>query len=787
MLRNYLTVAIRNLLRHKTQSTINIAGLSIGAACCLLIATYVNHERSYDAFHQNADDVYLLYHDSGIFGRARISMGTQHGAAPALEAGCPEVVEAVRVYDTLKGGCLVKSENETFVQSGLHADPGFFRMFSFRWVAGTPEGVFGDLHSVVITDDLARKLFGSVDVVGKTVSLRSRRNFETFVVQGVVEVPSTSSIQFDFLLPYQKAIADGGMTRWRSWNYHTFIQLAPGTDVVDAEVAFSEVLNPYIPEASRGPFKLVPLRQLHLSPQYDYRLSTPTHPGYLYVSICVAIAILVIACVNSINLSLGMSTGRALEVGLRKVLGAGRSQVTRQFWTESVLFAVSSVAIAVGAVELLLPTFGGLVNCDLEFGLRSHWWVLLMLMVMVGLVGGSYPAVILSRLAPVGVFKGAARLRGNAWMNRGLLVVQFVLSVVLVVGTLTMHQQMRFLRSKDLGFDPEQVVVIDTQGMGPEDAERLNVMYRLAAEGRPDILQVSMSNMTVGKGDRFGSGGKLGDREFGLDTYVVDYDFCRTLGLDLVAGREFSEAHPSDEREGILINESLARMLNWSESPVGKQLPMYGKRQILGVVEDMHLRSLRHRVDEAVFTLKRGNGHLRYVLVRIGTERVGETLAGLEEIWASIGTDTPILYSFLGEDVRQLYLQDKQWESVVRASAVIAALVACLGAFGLTYLTVSRRGKEVGIRKAIGASTESLIWLFTREYTALVVVSCLLAWPLAYHLLDQWLSSFAYRADLNALVFACGGALTLASVLVTTGCASLRSAAAAPVDALRCE
>ena len=813
MLRNYFTIAIRNLLRQKIYTLINVLGLAIGIAFCLLTFLYVRYEWSYDTFHEDADSIYLVGKQvEGTGNPRKIGTTTSRLLRDVLLEQYPEVEQAVRIDDgdITKGTDVRYGDKLFFDQSGLFADPSFFEVFSFSRVAGELETALDELNSVVMSREMAYRFFGNEDPLGRNVSIRTGEETEEFVVTGVVVVPGNSNIQFDFLLSFEKRLKElskrgSGNVSWFAWNFFTFIKLPARVQPIEFEQKLPALVETYLGEwiqkkrkrieAYDLQLKLFPLTGIHLNPRLYFPIVPTSNPVYSYILSGIALSVLLIACVNFMNLSLGLSSTRFKEVGMRKVLGARRWQLAKQFWGEAILLSLLALFLGIALTELALPVFNSLVYKQLVMDYGSTWLTLLGLVLGVGLVTGSYPALVLSGFHPVTVMKGTLRFGGSNWFTRGLIVLQFALSTILVVATLLMSEQMAFLRARDLGFDGEQVVAIDTGGwmLGLQKNERVRLLevYRQAASQYGDIIHVSASNMSFEKGDN-GTSGEYQGRDISCRTYSVEYDYLETLGIELKEGRTFSRDFPADEQESILVNEAMVRIFDW-DTPLGKKVPILsgmlplGNKRIIGVVRNFHRQGLDRRIQPASFDLEPGGGYLRYLFIKVHPEDLPSTLSLLKEKWEQVVADRPFVFSFLDEDVERSFRASERWVRIIRYATLFAVFVACLGAFGLASLMVARRTKEVGIRKILGATTGHIVSLLSREFVRLVAIASLVAWPVAFYGMREWLQDFAYRIDMGPVTFVAGGMLTLAVVLLTVSIQAVKAALANPVDALRYE
>ena len=831
MLRNYVVVAFRNLVRHKVYALVNICGLAIGIAFCILTFLFVRHEWTYDRFHENAERIHrMVMRIGGADGEVALMAGMLPlAAAPILEETVPEVERAVRFAaarspDPENRIARVTYQDKSFDEELLFASASFLEVFSFPLQGGDPRTALADLNSVVLSEAAARKYFGDENPLGKQLSVRlSRIEPREFTVTGVMEpVPRNSSLRFDFLLPFANTEY---FFYWdiSSWKYacEIFLLAEGGTDVEALRdkvetVVLEKMLPPgmgeKMMEKMRGLIQLRPLTGLHLDKEVQTRVShglqPPSDPLYAYVLAGITVLVLVIACINFINLSVGRSVARAREVGVRKVVGAVRGQLAGQFLGEALVVSGIALFFGIALAELFLPAFNGLVNRELvmEYGRLSTVAAFLGLVVLIGLAAGGYPALVLSGFQPVEVLRGRLRIGGRNVLSRGLMVVQFGLSVFLIVSALVMARQLRFVQERDLGFNQEQVVAVNT--------EELHEMGNLHGRLKERFLQhhqvVSVAtlryplmseNWDMGERVRFPDGDEVKVRQF-----FVDYDFLRTLEMKLVGGRDFS-AEAGDLAEGAtIVNQALVEWMGWQD-PVGEPLPFEGREvqlveegstkrvrrpgrvtKVIGVVRDFHYQSLHNPVQPTALILNRSIGdEAKLFLVRIGPGDVPATLAHMREAWQEVAPGATFRYSFLDQDIDRFYREERRWGQMVGFGSLFAVFIACLGAFGLTVLAVSRRTKEIGIRKALGASSRDIVGLLSREFVVLVGVASLIAWPAAWYAMNWWLRDFAYRVELSAGVFVLGGLLTLAVVVPTVSLQAVRAALGNPTDALRYE
>ena len=796
MFRNYFTVAVRNLFRRKVYSFINILGLAIGVGFCFLTFLYIYHEWSYDSFHESADRIYLIYNTDSVRKNGKTWCGTPFPLASVLLEEVPGVTRVVRMTKT---GVLWRYEDESLGASGLFADPAFFEMFSFIPIAGNLKTALEDINSVVITDKLAKQYFVQNNPVGRSISINTSNDFHDYTIAGVVEVPENSSIQFDFIIPFKRNIAEGGMTSWGAWNYYTFVQL---TD--DAQAAgICRKLVPLVEKHCEREkpdngtdvwLQALPLTDIHLNASIVYNLAPGGNETYSYILIGVAVSVLLIACVNYVNLSLGLFDTRFKEIGIRKIVGATRLNLMKQFWSESLLLSLIAVFLGIMLMELLQPAFNRLMDQNLRIDYTSTSFVALGLMLTVGFVVGWYPALVLSNFPPVLALKNRLMFGRKKRFGQGLVIFQFSLSVLMVIITLVASDQVAFLRKKNLGFNPEQVIVIDTHGLKMKEKQRMLAIYRDMAPQHGDIFKVSMVNTSFARGPQWARTDTYEGRPVDFRTFTIDFDYFETLEIKMLEGRDFSRDFETEafnffdgHKNAIIVNETLVKEFGW-DTAVGKELPFLGYSGIvIGVCEDFHFDSLRDGIRAATFTLQRGNGDLRFILTRIRSDDIPTTLALLKDTWKKVIPDHPFVYSFLDEDVERQYRAEEKWVTMISYSTLLAIFIASLGALGLASLTVAQRTKEIGIRKVLGASVFDILYMMSKEFFRLVVIGSILAWPTAYYLLDRWLQDFAYRIHISPGMFVLGGVLTLAIVLLTISSQALKAATSNPVDVLRYE
>ncbi len=794
MLKNYVKVVLRNIRRHAGYSFINIAGLAIGMACCLLITMWVLDELSFDRFHANAPDLYRVEENQFYSGRVYHVTVTPYPLAPALIEEIPEIVDATRyVYS---GGLLFRHGDKFFFEDQVRAvDPSFLRMFSFPLVKGDPETALTDPSSVLLTETTARKYFGDEDPLGQTLTVNNEIELR---VAGVLEdFPLNSSIRTDLLLPYE-ILEKRGRTNpsFGSNSIGTYVQLRPGTDpsVVDAKI------KGFIKERVTGSvtdLELFPYTRIHLHQYFGYD-SGATAVKYVYIFSVIAAFVLIIACINFMNLATARSSGRAKEVGLRKVVGALKKTLVARFYSESMTYAVLALVVAVGLVLLFLPWFNSLAAKDLslDFGSNAGLWLgIVGITLVTGFLAGSYPAIFLSSFQPARVLKGSLRAgTGSKLFRRVLVVVQFALSVFLIIGTLVVYKQTRFMRTMSLGFDKEQLLYVNLRGNTSNTYDALK--QELANDSR--IAGVTgASHLPSAIGSNSGGAnweGKDPEKIILIGMSAVDYDYIDVLGIELAEGRNFSKEFGTDEGEAFLVNEEVRKAME-KESVAGEAFSFAGRDgRIVGVMKNFHFESLESKIEPLAVFLRgpvpeggRRPWQYSYALVRLAPGNVESAIDFVREKWTAVNPGYPFEFRFLDDQIEAMYRTEERVGRLLKTFAGLAIFIACLGLFGLASFMAEQRTREIGIRKVLGASVPQISVLLCREFFFLVFLANLIAWPVAYWALGNWLKSYAYRTPLGFAVFLVALAAALAITALTVSSQAIRAAVANPAAALKYE
>ncbi len=787
MFRNYLIVAYRNLMRFKVYSAINIIGLAIGISFSILAVLYVRHEWSFDTFHERAERIYRVY-SRGEAGGGSVAMAIMPGPlGPALAEAFPtQMQRVVRIHTTSR---TFKYEDRSFRGRIAYVDPGFRDVFTFPMLRGDLKSALDRKDAIVVTEKTARRFFDGEDPIGESISFTKDSVVHQALITGILkDIPATSSIQFDCLQPYENV--EGALDTWNLVsNTSIYVLLRDPIDVAGLEGLFPRFVNWSWPiMGEKEEMKLQRLAEVHFSP--NIRGSEPaTDRAYGYILLCVAVLTLFIASVNFTTLALGRSPSRAREVGMRKVVGAHKLQVIARFLSESILLGLIALVVGLVLAEVLMPLFNSLMDRELSLVANldgSAFAALIGLAVVVGLLAGGYPAFVLAGLMPIHVLTGRQRIAGAGVFSRFLLVFQIATSAALVICALIVTFQLDYLRTRPLGFDSEHLIAVGQLGKLRDLENNGTETYRDALLSHHAILGVTgmfhlMDNRQQSRGGVVHDGTVFK----GVEVFYVDYDFVPTLDVELIEGRNYSRDLGTDVAASLIINETLARQMG-PGSPIGKTLKFFDEMTVIGVVRDFHFRSLHHKIGPALLKCEPDYQFSR-LLARVRPENIPGTLAFMKDRWEAATQSPGFHYSFLDESIDRQYRTEERLHRIIGYGTLVAVFIACLGAFGLTAFAVTRRTKEIGIRKIAGASVTDVVSLLSREFVLLVGIANVIAWPVAWWAMDRWLRDFAYRIDPGVGTFVLGGLLTLAVVLLTVSTRTIRAARANPVDALRYE
>lgn len=812
MLQNYLRIAFRSLWKNKGIAVINIAGLSVGLACFALLLLHVNDEFSFDRFHAKKDRIFRVFrHIQPMNGEpARSDVYLPMPLGPAMKADLPEVLDYVRFCEW--GEQFVRAPRQLSKMSVVYADPQIFDMFSFPLLYGDARTALQETNSVVLTEETALQLFGEENPTGKTLDFKGANGFESYIVTGVAKnLPPNSSIRFGILCNYAKhASSESGIRSANNWNrsaYVTYVELKQGAGLAADSARVQQFYDKYFPDQAaelrnkgywKGAgapvsYRLQPLTDMHTDVSVEGGVTEAVNPKYGWILLGLGGLVLLIACINFTTLAIGRSAGRAREIGVRKVIGACRRQLVGQFLAEALLLSAFSMIVAIGLVYLLLPALNDLTDKKLRFDLALYpelGWMLVGLTLLAGLLAGAYPALVLSGFRPVEALKSKFRVAGSNFFTKSLVTFQFVLSVGLIICTLVMMQQLQFLRTKNPGFNKENVLIVNAEDV---ETSKIFPLFKSALANRPEIAGVASSELALGANSGWSrSGFDYKGQPKEVYEYFVDPEYMNVLGVPLIAGRNFDPALTADTATSVIINESMMRDFGWSpDNAVGQTLTGYyeGKRSepvVVGVVRDFNFLSLHEEVKPMLFHMFNGYTPFQF-FVRLRPGNISDHISSVKSTWEGLVPDLPFQYKFLDENLARFYKADERWGRIVGYAGVLAIALACLGLFGLVALAAANRTKEIGIRKVLGASVAGLTGLLAKDFLKLILLAILIASPVAWWAMNKWLADFAYRIDIQWWMFVAAALAAVSIALLTVGYQSVKASLANPVKSLRSE
>ncbi len=783
MFKNSLTMAWRNLIRHKGFSAITILGLASGLACCILIGFWLLDEWSFDRFHENADSIYRVEADQGFAGRTLHLTATPHPLGPALESEIPEIAQSARAWSR-QTPLIRYGDTTTDAWTVWAVDPSFLRMFSFPMLAGNPAQALEGTSSVVLTRRAARALFGSEEPMGRSLQITGGG---VFAVTGLLaDIPRTSSLQFDVLIPY-KALEAANLVNGQFNNHQTqtFVRLAEHVSADAARAKIRDFIQTKLPENGTK-LDLLGLNRIRLFGWSGYEKSQAVQSLRLFL--CIAVFVLLIGCINFMNLSTARSARRAREIGLRRTVGASRSHIVRQFYGEALLYSGLALILALAAVTIAFPAFNALTGKTMGWGTLGAGRLMLGLAavtLVTALLAGSYPALVLASFRPVQALRGTLSAgKGGFFFRRVLVIVQFALSAGLLVGMGGVVRQMSYIQNAPLGWSWEQVLAVSIPGEARPTLDSLKAEMKAV----PGVLAAGASTQaptnTTWSSSGFNWEGKDPAAKVDVTYLTVDEGYVEALGIKVVEGRNFSLDHPTDVTEGVLINETFARLIG-PGPVVGRRFDFWDQKgTIIGVLGDFHFQPLRNKIEPLAIHWKDPDW-VRVLFLRLRPDRISAAISTLEGIWAKRYPGLPFRYRFLDEDFAILYRTELQTASLFKVFSGLAVFVACLGLLGLAAYAAERRTREFAIRKVLGASGGKIVGLVCREFVILIVVANLAAWPAAYLFTRGWLRQFAYRTGLSASLFLGALGVSLAVGLLTVAHQAWRAASIDPVRALK--
>ncbi len=793
MLINYLKITLRNMKQQKLFTILNLTGLAIGITCCILLLLYIQFEFSYDTYHKNSDHIYRVIREGKAFTPAPLG--------PVLVEYLPEVETAARFIKQDK--ILISYQKNSFLENDFFwADPDLFNVFSIPITRGNPATILNDPYSLVVSEKIVNKYFKDEEPIGKVLLVKSGVEFK---ITGVFEnIPYNSHFDVDFIAPYTTyfELTGNDMTNWfRNFTYTYFI-VKEGTNQDHLDEKFVSVIDRYVidnlPQQVRNeiskPYPRIffpqPLLKIHLHSQLRQEIGANNDIRYIYLFLSIAFMILLIACINYINLTTARSIKRAKEVGIRKVAGAERRQLVYQFLSESVFITILSLSISFALLQFVLPTFNNFVDRQIHFNPVSNpqiFWGLILMTLIVGLISGGYPALSLSGFKPITVLKGAFSKSTKGLYLRNLLVVtQFSITISLIICTLIIRNQMEFIKNTDVGYRKEQIVTLPVRNkaISREIQSLKSDLLRY-----PDILSVATSARLPNNIDTFTSAdwpGKDPQVRFTINYNTADYDFVDLFYINILEGRNFSRDFPSDMHGAFLINETAVKAAQF-ESPIGQEFIHWNDEKgiIVGVMKDFHLRSLHHPIEPLYIFLEPDN--FSYISIKISSTDIPATVERIKSVFTKYSPDYPFEYSFFDEIFDRAYHSERRMIAIFSSFTLLAVLISCMGLFGLVLYSVENRIKEIGIRKVLGGSVSGILSLLAKEFIKWILISNILAWPIAWYIMNKWLQNFAYRTDIGIINFVIAALLAIIIALMTMSYQSIKAAFSNPVEALRYE
>ena len=805
MLRNYLKIALRNLVRNKVYSFINVFGLAIGIATCLVISLFVVDELSFDRFHAKADQIVRVTFGGVMSGEVMKEAGVMAPVAQSLKNDFPEVLEATRMQQKIENFKIIY-KGKTFKENKMAAvDANFFQVFTLPFLKGDVKTALVEPNTLVITEETARRYFGNEDPIGKTLFFKNANSYKK--VTGVIaEIPANSHFHFG-IFSSMADVPEAKSTSYMSGTFYTYLVLPAGYDYRklqaklplfvekhmsdELKLSLGMTLKEFRKKGNDIGLNLQPLTDIHLRSDFTNNIEAGGNIRYVYIFGAIALFMLLIACINFMNLSTASASKRAKEVGIRKVLGSFQTDLIGQFLFESILLASIALLLALGLVQLLLPVFNGLADKNLSLPFASNPLLLAGLLafgILVGILAGSYPAFFLSSFKPVAILKSRfTTSRKSIGLRSGLVVFQFFISIFLIVGTVVVSRQLAYIQNKRLGFEKEQILVVrNTDALGSREQvwkDKLLQDRRVVNVSNSGFLPVGSSYEN--RISTFPDGNSTQIRR--TQVYQIDDRYIPTIGMKILAGRNFSKNFPTDSA-GVIVNEAMAKLFGWGKNAVGHKVNYFkdnkggtAQATVIGIVKDFHYKSLHEEIAPLMMVLSSTPG----LIIKVKPTDVSGLLASLKTEWKTFNVEEPFSYSFLDEDFDKTYVAERKTSTILGIFAGLTIFIACLGLFGLATFTADQRTKEIGIRKVLGASAGQIVGLLSKDFMKLILIACAFAFPLSWYAMHQWLQDYAYRIDMGWWIFIASGILALAIALLTVSFQAVKAALANPVESLR--
>lgn len=791
MLRNYFLIAIRNIVRHKGYFLINIAGLSIGMACSFLISLWVLDEISFDRFNENINNIYRIIVDVDFTDKQENIAVTPAALGPVLKENFPEISDFCRIQ--IRSNQVISYKEKSFNEDNIaFVDPSFLKIFDYPLSQGSEKTALSESRNIVITEDLVKKYFGNENPIGKILELNSEYKFKVTAI--LKSIPGNSHLKFNILIPVNYFTTSGEeLINWADYNYYLYVLLNETSNSNDLNSKVSEAIQEYDPDsdADGAParLRLQPLKDVHLhSTNLIAGLRTKGDMTYVYMFSIIAIIILLIACINFMNLTTARSGKRAMEIGIRKVSGATRTDIIKQFYGETLFLTIIAMIFAIALVEFLLPTFNELSGKVIKFNFSTSFNIIavfILITFLTGIISGSYPALFLSSFQPIEVLKNIfSKGSSKSVLRKALVILQFSISIFLIICTVMVHKQLYFMNNKDPGYEISHIIyfplnenmISNYQTFKKEICQYKNIEFCTAGSFLP-MRGISSTSSVGWTGQQ--------DEQIRIDFAFVDYNYIEAFNLQVIDGRSFSEENSLDDSIAFVVNEEFVRITGY-KNPVGKKVSLWDlDGKIIGVLKDFHFMPLHDKIEPLI--MKINPDQIRYLITKVKPGDLVKTIEIIEKRWKEFYPEYPFQFFFMDEDFDAIYKSEKSMSLIFNYFTILAVFISCLGLFGLSSFLTQQRTKEIGIRKVFGASSQSILILLSKEYTRLILISNILAWPIAYLVIINWLENFAYQSSVSIWIFVLAGLLTTLIGLLTIMIHAVNTAMSNPVDSLKYE